>query len=51
MKKGYIGYFSATIASERVDYFLISRRSCLNSGTRYHARGNYDKRNQGININ
>lgn len=39
--QGHIGYFASTIASDRVDFFLISRRSCLNSGTRYYARGKH----------
>jgi hypothetical protein len=40
LKKGYVGYFQEDIgANLRLDYFLISRRSRHNAGTRFNSRG------------
>ena len=39
LKKGFIGFFSVYIYGRKLDYYLISRRSCKMGGTRFNARG------------
>ena len=34
---GHIGSFSCQLANNRLDYFLISRRSRINSGFRFNS--------------
>lgn len=38
--QGHIGYATSFIQGKKLEYFLISRRSCFKAGTRYNARGN-----------
>jgi SacI homology domain len=37
--QGHIGYATSFIQGKKLEYFLISRRSCFKAGTRYNARG------------
>lgn len=43
--QGFVGTFSLTIQDKNLTYFLISRRSWKNGGTRYNARGISNKGN------
>jgi len=37
--QGLVGYANAFIQGKKLEYFLISRRSCFKAGTRFNARG------------
>ena len=38
-QKGFFGTFSCIINEKKLDFYLITRRSCKRAGTRYNARG------------
>jgi hypothetical protein len=43
--QGYVGYFDVYLMGKKLEFFLISRRSCYKAGTRYNARGIDDSGN------
>jgi len=39
ISKGYVGNFKTNLLGRKIQYYLITRRSCKKAATRYNARG------------
>ena len=39
--KGFIKNFAVYLMGKKLEFYLISRKSCKKAGTRYNARGNF----------